>query len=93
MLLAKRRRRSLSRIVGMLDLGYVRANLDEVRRRLSTRGLGVGALLNDFSIVDQQRRDAITGLERLQADRNVRSAEIGQKKKHGEYVEIELGNL
>ena len=76
----------------MLDLGYVRANLDEVRRRLSTRGLGVGALLNDFSIVDQQRRDAITGLERLQADRNVRSAEIGQKKKHGEYVEIELGN-
>ena len=77
----------------MLDLGYIRANQDEVRKRLSTRGEAVGALLNGFNQVDQERRDAITKLERLQANRNARSADIGQRKKHGLNVELELGEI
>jgi seryl-tRNA synthetase len=77
----------------MLDLGYVRANYDEVRGRLSRRGVAVGALLDGFSHLDQQRREAITKLERLQAGRNSRSADIGLKKKQGLNVELELGEL
>ncbi len=74
----------------MLDLGYIRENLDEVQRRLSTRGVDAGAILNGFRLVDQQRRNAITALEQKQADRNTRSAEIAHKKKHGVPVELEL---
>jgi seryl-tRNA synthetase len=77
----------------MLDLGYVRANLDEVRRRLSTRGIHPDAILGDFTNLDERRREAITQLEKLQATRNAQSAEIGHKKKHGENTDLALANL
>ncbi len=77
----------------MLDLAYIRANLDEVRHRLATRGVDPGVLLEGFNFADQQRRIAITSLERLQADRNARSLDIGQKKKHGVSVELEVAYL
>ena len=80
-------------MAGMLELGYVRANLDEIRKRLGTRGVNPGAFLDGFNFSDQQRRFAITRLENLQADRNTRSADIGQKKKNGINVEEELAYL
>ena len=81
------------RIGSMIDLGYIRANLDEVRRRLATRGADAGAVLESFTASDQQRRLAITRLEGLQAERNARSLAIGQKKKQGGDVEEEVASL
>jgi seryl-tRNA synthetase len=77
----------------MLDLGYVRANLDEVRSRLKRRGVDPNTFLGDFPNLDERRRDAITQLEKLQATRNAQSALIGQKKKHGENVDLALADL
>jgi hypothetical protein len=33
----------------MLDLAYVRANLDQIRRRLATRGADAASVLDDFA--------------------------------------------
>ena len=77
----------------MLDLAYVRANLDEVRRRLATRGADPNAFLSDFESLDESRRNAITEAEKLQATRNALSAQVGHNKKHGLPVDLILANL
>ncbi|MDH3998457.1 MAG: serine--tRNA ligase, partial [Desulfuromonadales bacterium] len=62
----------------MLDLKFLRDNLDEVERRLATRG---GAIdLTDFRTFDQQRRDLLGEAETLKAERNQVSALIGKTK-------------
>jgi seryl-tRNA synthetase len=75
----------------MLDLSYVRANLDEVRGRLATRGVDPGTFLGGFSENDELRRATITQLEGLQAKRNQLSVEIGQRRKIGANIELETG--
>jgi seryl-tRNA synthetase len=55
----------------MLDLSYLRANLEEVERRLGQRGAASG--LDRFREVDRQRRAAVTEAERLKAQRNAMS--------------------
>jgi seryl-tRNA synthetase len=44
----------------MLDLAFVRGNLEIVEEKLSARGADPAALLGDFRALDQNRRDAIT---------------------------------
>ena len=44
----------------MLDLGFVRANLELVEEKLRARGADPAALLGDFRSLDQRRREAIT---------------------------------
>lgn len=68
----------------MLDLGFVRANLAEVREKLARRGPDAAAPLNAFETLDQQRRAAITRMEALKAERNQISAEVAQCKRKGE---------
>ena len=68
----------------MLDLAYVRANLPEVVDRLRARGADPAALLGDFAALDQKRRDAITGVETLKAERNRLTTEIARLRKAGE---------
>src|ERR1035437_2739755 len=53
----------------MLDLGFVRANLELVEKKLRARGADPAALLGDFRALDQNRREAITTAERLKAKR------------------------
>jgi len=66
----------------MLDMGYVRANLALVKERVGLRG---GDLqLNGFAALDARRRDAITRLETLKAERNRLSAEVAAAKKRGD---------
>jgi len=77
----------------MLDLAYVRANLDEVRRRLATRGADPNAFLRDFESLDEFRRKAITDVEMLQATRNDLSTQVGHNKKHGLPVDALLADL
>jgi len=65
----------------MLDLAYVRNNLDAVAARLATRGGSAG--LEQFRELDQKRRSAITEAEQLKAQINAQSAKIGQMRREG----------
>jgi seryl-tRNA synthetase len=68
----------------MLDLGFVRANLELVEEKLRARGADPAALLGDFRALDQSRRQAITGAEQLKARRNELSQQVGALKKAGQ---------
>lgn len=65
----------------MLDLGFLRDNLELVRQKLSERGLP--DLLADFESVDRERRKLLVEAESRKAERNKLSAEIAQLKKQG----------
>ena len=68
----------------MLDLSFVRANLELVEKKLRDRGQDPAALLGDFRALDQNRRDRITEAEQLKAQRNKLSEEVARLKKSGE---------
>jgi seryl-tRNA synthetase len=62
----------------MLDLKFLRDNLNEVERRLATRG---GAIdLGAFRALDERRRGLLNEAESLKAERNQVSALIGRTK-------------
>src|ERR1044072_9088605 len=66
----------------MLDLNYVRANLERVREALEARGFPAAAL-EDFAALDAERRRAIAESDALNARRNASSREIGALMKEG----------
>ena len=68
----------------MLDLGFVRGNLEKVEEKLRARGADPAALLGDFRALDQRRREAITQAEQLKARRNELSQQVGTLKKAGQ---------
>ena len=68
----------------MLDLGFVRANLAQVKERLAQRGGDAAGLLAGFEEVDTDRRDRITAVEQLKARRNQISALVAQRRKSGQ---------
>src|ERR1700677_1150096 len=68
----------------MLDLGFVRANLEAVEEKLRARGADPAALLGDFRALDQARREAITLAEQSKARRNELSQQVGALKKSGQ---------
>ena len=67
----------------MLDLNYVRENLEGVRAALEKRGVP-GAALDDFAQADAERRQVIAQSDRLNAERNAASREIGALMKDGQ---------
>ena len=72
----------------MLDLNYVRANLERVRAALDARGFPAAAL-DDFAALDAERRHAIAESDALNAQRNASSREIGALMKEGRKDEAE----
>ena len=68
--------------MGMLDLGFVRANLPLVEEKLRSRGADA-SVLADFARLDAERRTAITEAETLKAQRNALSEEFAQTKRAG----------
>jgi seryl-tRNA synthetase len=72
----------------MLDLNYVRANLERVRAALDARGFPAAAL-EDFAALDAERRRAIAESDALNAQRNASSREIGALMKEGKKEEAE----
>jgi seryl-tRNA synthetase len=72
----------------MLDLNYVRENLERVQFALEARGLPTTAL-DDFAQLDQERRRAISESDRLNAERNTASREIGALMKEGRREEAD----
>jgi len=65
----------------MLDMKFIRENIDFVTGRLSTRGDSVD--LTAFRQLDDQRRSILLEVEEMKARRNAESAEIGKLKKQG----------
>jgi seryl-tRNA synthetase len=65
----------------MLDLGFVRTNLELVERKLRERGQDPAALLGDFRKLDEERREKITRLETLKSRRNELSERVGALKR------------
>jgi seryl-tRNA synthetase len=68
----------------MLDMGFVRGNLELVEDKLRARGADPAALLGDFRALDQQRREAITKAEAVKARRNELSQKVGALKRTGQ---------
>ena len=72
----------------MLDLNYVRENIDKVREALNARRADTKAL-DDFTRADQERRRVIAESDQLNAQRNASSREIGGLMKEGKKEEAE----
>ncbi|HKZ01295.1 MAG TPA: serine--tRNA ligase [Pyrinomonadaceae bacterium] len=72
----------------MLDLSYVRENLNKVRAALQTRGVPPSAL-DDFERADAERRRVIAESDRLNTERNKASREIGALMKEGKREEAD----
>src|SRR5882672_3899488 len=68
----------------MLDLNYVRENLEGVRAALEKRGAPTAAL-EDFVQADAERRRVIAESDQLNAERNTASREIGALIKNGQH--------
>lgn len=65
----------------MLDIRFIRENLDYVTQRLARRGGQVD--LGAFKQLDEERRALLLEVEEMKARRNSESAEIGKLKKKG----------
>lgn len=66
----------------MHDLTFFRANLDDIKDRLSARGFKLD--VDAFRELDSRRRKIVTESEQLKANRNAATVEIGKLKKTGE---------
>ena len=68
----------------MLDIRLIRERADFVRERLATRGGGDDAKIDNVIQIDAERRKLETVLQKLSADRNRLSKEIGAKRSRKE---------
>jgi len=75
----------------MHDLGYFREHLDEFVQMAANRGVNID--FNGFRALDQERRERITAVERLKAERNKASEEIARRKKAGEDASALLAEM
>jgi seryl-tRNA synthetase len=67
----------------MIDLAFVRANLALVEEKLRSRGADPAVVLGNFAEVDRERREAITQVETLKAQRNKLTEEIAKLRRGG----------
>lgn len=72
----------------MLDLNFVRENLEKVRSKLEARGFSTSAL-DDFVRLDAERRRVIAESDGINARRNAASREIGALMKEGRREEAD----
>lgn len=72
----------------MLDINFVRTNLDVVRKKLAQRNFAV-AVLDRFTELDERRRTLIRDRDDLKSTRNRESQEIGKLMKAGQREEAE----
>jgi seryl-tRNA synthetase len=66
----------------MLDIRYLRQNLEHVRIKILERGQEMD--MSPFTALDTRRRDILQEVEVLRSERNTVSKEIGEKKKKKE---------
>ncbi|NJK91295.1 MAG: serine--tRNA ligase [Blastochloris sp.] len=77
----------------MLDIRLIRENPDRVVERLKTRGKGDEASVARILEVDGLRREVIVEVEKLKAERNAISKEIGGRKSRGEAADDLLAGM
>jgi seryl-tRNA synthetase len=75
----------------MLDLKFIRSNLDKVKEMLKNRGYDLD--ISVFESVDKQRREILTTLESLRHQRNRVSEDIAAMKKKGEDASQIIGEM
>jgi seryl-tRNA synthetase len=66
----------------MLDIKFVRENIDLVREKMGERGQDIN--LDKFAELDRQRRGTLQEVETLRSERNKVSREIGKRKQNKE---------
>lgn len=66
----------------MLDIKFVRENPEKVEQCLKNRGSSMN--LDEFLVVEKQRRSLLAEVEALKSQRNNVSAEVSRRKKNGE---------
>jgi len=67
----------------MLDAGYVRDHMDEVRTGLRNRGLEPDAELEQLATLEARRRRLIPEIEGLKRDQNAAGDEVARAKRQG----------
>ncbi|MGD9040749.1 MAG: serine--tRNA ligase, partial [Desulfobacteraceae bacterium] len=75
----------------MLDLKFIRSNLDKVKEMLNNRGYDLD--ISVFASADKERREILTTLENLRHRRNRVSDEIASMKKKGEDASQIIGEM
>ncbi|MGD9076052.1 MAG: serine--tRNA ligase [Desulfobacteraceae bacterium] len=75
----------------MLDLKFIRSNLDKVKEMLKNRGYDLD--ISVFESVDRERREILTTLESLRHQRNRVSEDIAAMKKKGEDASQIIGEM
>ena len=66
----------------MLDLRFIRENIDMLQEMLVNRGSNID--LQEFVKLDTERREILSQVEMLKNKRNIESAEVARRKKAGE---------
>lgn len=66
----------------MLDLRFIRENIDMLQEMLVNRGSNID--LQEFVKLDTERREILSQVEMLKNKRNTESAEVARRKKAGE---------
>jgi seryl-tRNA synthetase len=66
----------------MLDVRYVRKNLDTVRQALGNRRMTLD--LDRFALLDEKRRALLAEVETLKTERNASSGEVARLKRAGQ---------
>ncbi|MGL4980434.1 MAG: serine--tRNA ligase [Fusobacteriaceae bacterium] len=78
----------------MLDLRFIRDNIEYLQEMLAKRGNNF--CLEEFEQLDAERRDILTEVEALRGKRNIVSAQVAQMKKSGEdtsAIIVEMGTV
>lgn len=65
----------------MLDIKLIRDNVEEVIRRLNTRG-GDFSYLRELKAMDEKKREILIEVENLKNERNQKSKQIGEVKRN-----------
>ncbi|MDH5524836.1 MAG: serine--tRNA ligase [Desulfobulbaceae bacterium] len=73
----------------MLELRFIRENLDLVKAKLKHRGIA-DARIDEFSAIDLKRREHLSEVESLRNKRKTMSQEIGALKKAGGNAEAAM---
>ena len=75
----------------MLDLKFVRENLDTVRKAVENKGERVD--MDRFTALDGELRELIARADALKHERNVTSKQIGEARSRGEAAEEQMARM
>ncbi len=76
----------------MLELRFIRENIDLVTERLEFRGI-TNSRISEFSEIDSKRREALSEVEALRNKRKTVSMEIGTLKKNKENADVLVAEM